>query len=67
MRMNRLSVTKDHPPSSTELDRLLTRVPEMNRGFDPDAMIVRLRGNGTVCAGYVDGQAIGFKVGYDLF
>lgn len=67
MRMDRLFVKKNRPPPCTEINHLRAHFSEIHRQFSADVMVLYRGGNSPLYVRDVVGQAIGIKVGYDLF
>lgn len=65
--MTDLSISKRHPPSSTELGEALAQIPELNLAFDEDAATSLLARDGTLFLASLDGQFAGLKAGYDRY
>ena len=65
--MANLKLRKSHPPSSTELQRILAQVPELNLQFDEAAADALLAREGTLFIAEMEGEVAGFKAGYDRY
>ena len=65
--MANLKLRKSHPPSSTELQRILAQVPELNLQFDETAADALLARKGTLFIAEMEGDIAGFKAGYDRY